>query len=96
MLGGNFAGLGAAQKIRKYAGNDIQITVIDRKTYLGSGPNGYIRSNSWCGGKEQLLKMGHTAHFLKQEYRNLFFLRHAKIPSWGLNFSELLQEKILA
>jgi len=56
----------------------------------------YIRSNSWFGGDEQILKMGHTAHFLKQEYRNLFFLRHGKVPSWGLDFSELLQEKILA
>lgn len=39
VLGGNFAGLGAAQKIRKYAGDEVRITVIDRKTYLLFVPN---------------------------------------------------------
>ena len=34
VLGGNFAGLGAAQKIREYAKNKVDITVIDRKAYL--------------------------------------------------------------
>jgi sulfide:quinone oxidoreductase len=31
VLGGNFAGLAAAQKIREYAGDSVTITVIDRK-----------------------------------------------------------------
>lgn len=31
VLGGNFAGLGAAQEIRKYAGDSVDITLIDRK-----------------------------------------------------------------
>jgi len=39
VLGGNFAGLGAAQKIRDYAGSDVDITVIDRKAYLDYIPN---------------------------------------------------------
>ena len=30
ILGGNFAGLGGAQEIRKYAGDRVYITVIDR------------------------------------------------------------------
>ena len=30
ILGGNFAGLGAAQKIRDYAGKDVDITLVDR------------------------------------------------------------------
>lgn len=39
VLGGNFAGLGSAQKIREYAGDSVNITVIDRKPYLLFIPN---------------------------------------------------------
>ncbi len=39
VLGGNFAGLGAAQKIRDYAGDAVDITVVDRKAYLDYIPN---------------------------------------------------------
>lgn len=39
VLGGNFAGLGSAQKIREYAGNAVDITVIDIKNYLLFIPN---------------------------------------------------------
>ncbi|MGV6820751.1 MAG: NAD(P)/FAD-dependent oxidoreductase, partial [Parvularcula sp.] len=39
ILGGNFAGLGAAQKIRQYAGDEVEIEVIDRKAYLDYIPN---------------------------------------------------------
>ncbi len=39
VLGGNFAGLGAAQKIRQHAGDTVDITVVDRKAYLDYIPN---------------------------------------------------------
>jgi len=39
VLGGNFAGLGAAQKIRDHTGDAVDITVIDRKAYLDYIPN---------------------------------------------------------
>lgn len=39
ILGGNFAGLGSAQKIREYADDTVDITVIDRKNYLLYVPN---------------------------------------------------------
>lgn len=39
VLGGNFAGLGTAQKLREFAGNAIRITVIDRKSHLLYVPN---------------------------------------------------------
>jgi sulfide:quinone oxidoreductase len=39
VLGGNFAGLGSAQKIREYAGDAVRITVVDRKPYLLYVPN---------------------------------------------------------
>jgi sulfide:quinone oxidoreductase len=60
----------------------------DRKAF-------YIRSNSWFGGDTQVLKMGHTAHFLKEQYRHLFFMRDGKMPSWGLDAAEALQERIV-
>ena len=39
VLGGNFAGLGAAQKVREYAKDKVDITVVDRKAYLDYIPN---------------------------------------------------------
>ncbi|MHB1084442.1 MAG: NAD(P)/FAD-dependent oxidoreductase [Thiobacillus sp.] len=39
VLGGNFAGLGSAQKIREYAGDTVTISVVDRKPYLTYVPN---------------------------------------------------------
>lgn len=39
VLGGNFAGLTAARFIREQCGEDVNITVIDRKTYLLFIPN---------------------------------------------------------
>ncbi len=39
VLGGNFAGLGSAQKIREYCGDAVDITLIDRKDHLLFVPN---------------------------------------------------------
>jgi sulfide:quinone oxidoreductase len=39
VLGGNFAGLGVAQKLHEYAGDRVAITVVDRKPYLLFVPN---------------------------------------------------------
>lgn len=39
VLGGNFAGLGAARKIRDHAADTVRITVIDRKACLDCIPN---------------------------------------------------------
>lgn len=39
ILGGNFAGLGTAQKLRDLAGDGVAITVIDRKNFLLFVPN---------------------------------------------------------
>lgn len=39
VLGGNFAGLSSAQRVREFVGPDVRITVIDRKDYLLFVPN---------------------------------------------------------
>jgi sulfide:quinone oxidoreductase len=39
VLGGNFAGLACAQKIREHAGDAVRVTVIDKKSYLLFIPN---------------------------------------------------------
>ena len=39
VLGGNFAGLGSAQEIRRFCGEAVDITVLDRKNYLLFVPN---------------------------------------------------------
>ncbi len=63
---------------------------------MGGSQAFYIRSNSWFGGKEQVLKMGHAQFLLKMQYKNLFFRNKGKMPDWGLNFSQLVGEKLFA
>ncbi|MHB1677506.1 MAG: NAD(P)/FAD-dependent oxidoreductase [Sulfuriferula sp.] len=63
---------------------------------MGGGQAFYIRSNSWFGGNEQVLKMGHAQFLLKMQYKNLFFRNKGKMPDWGLQFSQLVGEKLFA
>lgn len=63
---------------------------------MGDSQAFYIRSNSWFGGKEQVLKMGHAQFLLKMQYKNLFFRNRGKMPDWGLKFSQLVGEKLFA
>ena len=63
---------------------------------MGANQAFYIRSNSFFGGKEQVLKMGHVPFLLKMQYKNLFFKTKGKMPEWGLEASKLLAEKIFA
>ncbi len=63
---------------------------------MGANQAFYIRSNSWFGGPDQILKMGHVPFLLKMQYKNLFFKTKGKMPEWGLDASKLLAEKIFA
>lgn len=61
---------------------------------MGDNQAFYIRSNSWYGGDTQVLKMGHLPFLLKMQYKNMFFRTQGKMPDWGLDFAELMAEKI--
>ncbi|WP_414039768.1 NAD(P)/FAD-dependent oxidoreductase [Acidithiobacillus sp. M4-SHS-6] len=63
---------------------------------MGNNQAFYIRSNSWFGGPDQILKMGHMPFLLKMQYKNLFFKTKGKMPEWGLDASILLAEKLFA
>ncbi|WP_436395844.1 NAD(P)/FAD-dependent oxidoreductase [Acidithiobacillus ferriphilus] len=63
---------------------------------MGNNQAFYIRSNSWFGGPDQVLKMGHMPFLLKMQYKNLFFKNKGKMPEWGLDVSQLLAEKLFA
>ncbi|PKY10440.1 pyridine nucleotide-disulfide oxidoreductase [Acidithiobacillus marinus] len=63
---------------------------------MGNNQAFYIRSNSWFGGPDQVLKMGHMPFLLKMQYKNLFFKTKGKMPEWGLDASKLLAEKLFA
>ena len=39
--------------------------------------------------------MGHVHYLLKMQYKNLFFRNKGKMPDWGLDFSQLLGERLL-
>ncbi|MGD8925585.1 MAG: FAD-dependent oxidoreductase [Thioalkalispiraceae bacterium] len=61
---------------------------------MGANQAFYIRSNSWYGGNDAILKMGHVPYMLKMQYKTLFFRRHGKVPNWGIGFAEVMTEKL--
>jgi sulfide:quinone oxidoreductase len=63
---------------------------------MGGNKAFYIRSNSWFGGDTQVLKMGHVPYLLKMQYKSLFFRLRGKMPDWGLDFSQLMAERLFA
>jgi sulfide:quinone oxidoreductase len=61
---------------------------------MGANHAFYIRSNTWYGGKDAILKMGRVPYMLKMQYKTLFFNRHGKVPNWGIDFAEVMTEKV--
>jgi sulfide:quinone oxidoreductase len=61
---------------------------------MGEGKAFYVRSNTWFGGKDEVLKMGRVPYQLKMSYRNLFFLTHGKVPGFGLNLAQFAAERV--
>lgn len=56
----------------------------------------YIHSNTWYGGDTAVLKMGRVPYMLKMQYKTLFFARHGKVPSWGVDAAQVMAEKSFA
>jgi len=61
---------------------------------MGANHAFYIRSNTWYGGKDAVLKMGRVPFMLKMQYKTLFFSRHGKVPNWGIGFAEMMTERV--
>ncbi len=61
---------------------------------MGDGKAFYIRSNTWYGGNDEVLKVGRIPYQLKMRYRDLFFLTHGKLPDWGLGLAQFTAEKL--
>ncbi|MBI1422195.1 MAG: pyridine nucleotide-disulfide oxidoreductase [Gammaproteobacteria bacterium] len=61
---------------------------------MGANQAFYIRSNTWYGGNDAVLKMGRVPYMLKMQYKTLFFNRHGKVPNWGIDFAEVMTEKL--
>ncbi|MFN2119724.1 MAG: NAD(P)/FAD-dependent oxidoreductase [Anaerolineales bacterium] len=61
---------------------------------MGANHAFYIRSNTWYGGGDAVLKMGRVPYMLKMQYKSLFFRREGKVPDWGLNFAEVMTERV--
>lgn len=83
VLGSNFAGLGSAKKIREYADNSVDITkpLVLCIGDMGANQALYIRSNTWYGGEDAVLKMGRVPFMLKMQYKTLFLSRGGKVPN---------------
>jgi sulfide:quinone oxidoreductase len=61
---------------------------------MGANQAFYIRSNSWYGGNDAVLKMGHVPYMLKMQYKSMFFSRQGKVPDWGIDAARLMTEKV--
>lgn len=61
---------------------------------MGDGKAFYIRSNTWYGGNDEVLKVGRIPYQLKMRYRDMFFLTHGKMPDWGLGLAQFTAEKL--
>jgi sulfide:quinone oxidoreductase len=61
---------------------------------MGANQAFYIRSNTWFGGDDAVLKMGHVPYMLKMQYKTLFFRRHGKVPNWGVDAAQVMAEKV--
>ena len=61
---------------------------------MGANHAFYIRSNTWYGGDDAVLKMGRVPFMLKMQYKSLFFSRKGKVPDWGLGFAEVMTERV--
>lgn len=61
---------------------------------IGEGKAFYIRSNTWFGGPDAVLKLGRMPYFLKMRYRDLFFQTNGKTPDWGLSVAEMMAEGV--
>jgi len=61
---------------------------------MGANQAFYIRSNTWFGGDDAILKMGHVPYMLKMQYKTLFFRRHGKVPNWGVDAAQVMAEKV--
>ncbi len=61
---------------------------------MGANQAFYIRSNTWYGGEDAVLKMGRVPYMLKMQYKTLFFNRYGKVPNWGIGFAEMMTERV--
>ena len=61
---------------------------------MGEGRAFYVRSNTWFGGRDDVLKMGRIPYRLKMAYRDLFFLTGGKVPGFGLNVAQFVAEAV--
>lgn len=61
---------------------------------MGSGKAFYIRANSWFGGTTETMEFGRVPYQLKMRYRDLFFMKHGRVPDAGLQLAEFMAERI--
>jgi sulfide:quinone oxidoreductase len=49
-----------------------------------------IRSDTWYGGTQASLKMGHIPFLMKMQYKEMFFRTKGKVPDWGIPAADFL------
>jgi len=60
---------------------------------IGANQAFYICSNTWFGGEDAVLKMGHVPYMLKMQYKKIFFGRAGKVPDWSVDFAQIMTER---
>ncbi len=61
---------------------------------MGGGKAFYIHSNSYYGGKLQMLDMGRSYYEMKVAFKHQYFLMGGKIPHWQWRLGTLIGDKI--
>lgn len=78
----------------------VELTHLQPEVYcvgdMGDNKGFYIRSNVWYGGTYQILTVGHIPYLLKQQYKNIFFRTHGKVPGWSNLAAHVLAERFAA
>ena len=59
---------------------------------IEAGKAFYIHSNTWFGGDVEVMTIGRVPYQLKMRYRDLFFLRHGRVPESGVNLAKFIAE----
>jgi sulfide:quinone oxidoreductase len=61
---------------------------------MGDRKGFYVHSDTWYGGKTEVLRTGHLPYALKMAHKEMFFRRGGKVPDWGVPFAEWTAEHL--
>jgi sulfide:quinone oxidoreductase len=62
---------------------------------MGSYKGFYMHTDEWWGGNISILKMGYTPYLLKMGFKTMYQTLGGKVPSWGMELSEIVGDRTI-